>query len=91
MYSKTELDDGEAEVLVLEKKASLLLLDETAARAIAESRRLPFTGSIGCLAEAKRLGIIPAVRPILDVMRTEARFWISENLYQRVLKDNNEL
>lgn len=90
---KTELDDGEAEVITLglEKNADLLILDEIAARTIAKSRHLPFTGSVGCLTEAKRLGIISSIRPLLDAMRTEARFWINENLYQRVLKDNNEL
>jgi len=90
---KADLDDGEAEVIALglEKKADLLILDEIMARTIAKSRHLTFTGSVGCLTEAKRLGIIPSVRPLPDAMRVEARFWISENLYQRVLKDNKEL
>lgn len=90
---RADMDDGEAEALALglERKADLLLLDEITARAVAEALHIPFTGSIGCLAEAKRLGIISAVRPFLDAMRIEARFWISKNLCQRVLKDNKEL
>ena len=51
-----DLDPGEAEaiILALEQKADLLLLDELAGRTIAESYQIAFTGSIGCLIEAKR-------------------------------------
>ena len=70
------LDPGEAEatILALEEKAELLLLDEIAGRTIAESYQLSFTGSIGCLIEAKKKRIIPAVNPLLNAMRKEARF-----------------
>jgi len=51
---------------------------------------IKFTGSIGCIVEAKKLGIISSVKPILDEMRIKARFWINPKLYQRVLDDNHE-
>ncbi len=87
-----ELDPGEAEAitLALEQKAALLLLDEIAGRTIAESYNLVFTGSIGCLIEAKRAGIIPAVKPLLDAMRDEARFWLHPRLYARILLEQGE-
>ncbi len=87
-----DLDPGEAEaiILALEQKADLLLLDEIAARTIAESYRLTFTGSIGCLVEAKRGGIIPCIKPLLDAMRQEARFWVNPRLYARILAEHGE-
>jgi predicted nucleic acid-binding protein len=87
-----DLDEGEAEAitLALEHKAELLLLDEVTGRLIAESYNLPFTGSIGCLIEAKRVGIIPAIKPLLDAMQTDARFWINPRLYKKILGEQDE-
>jgi len=87
-----DLDPGEAEaiILALEQKADLLLLDELAGRTIAESYQIAFTGSIGCLIEAKRIGIIPKIKPILDAMRMEASFWVNHLLYARILMEQGE-
>jgi len=89
---KIDLDHGEAEVitLALEQNGELLLLDEVAERTIAEFHNILVTGSIGCLVEAKRTGIIPKIKPFLDAIRLEARFWVGEELYRRVLSDNGE-
>ena len=89
---KIDLDLGEAEVitLALEQNAELLLLDEIAGRTVAKFHNIPFMGSIGCLVEAKRTGIIPKIKPLLDAIVSEARFWVSEGLYRRVLSDNGE-
>lgn len=87
-----DLDMGEAEAitLALEQQADLLLLDEVAGRTIAETHGLRFTGSIGCLVEAKRMSIIPLVHPLLQAMQTEARFWIHPRLLAKVLAEQNE-
>ncbi|MEA3282798.1 MAG: DUF3368 domain-containing protein [Euryarchaeota archaeon] len=73
---KIDLDRGEAEVitLALEQNAELLLLDEIAGRTVAKFHNIPFTGSIGCLVEAKRTEIIPEIKPFPDAIRLEARF-----------------
>ena len=64
------LDIGEAEViaLALEIGSPLVLLDETAARKIARARGLQVTGSIGVLLRAKNTGLLPAVKPSIDLM-----------------------
>ena len=86
------LHRGEAECLALamERPGALLLLDDLAAREIAATHGLLFTGTIGCVAEARKRGIIPAIAPVIHDLRTKARFWISERLAKRVLTDAGE-
>ena len=81
------LDAGEAEAiaLALERKASLLLVDERLGRSAARKLGLEITGLLGVLAEAKKKGLIEKVKPILDSLISEARFWASSDLYNEVL------
>jgi predicted nucleic acid-binding protein len=83
---KREIDDGEAEaiVLALEHHPQWLLMDETEGRQLAKSYDLPVIGSLGCLVEAKRNKIISEIKPLLDVMQTEAKFWVNPTLYARI-------
>lgn len=87
-----QIHAGEAEciTLAMEHPGSLLLLDDLGARGLAAANRLHFAGTLGCLAHAKRQGLITAVRPILHELRTNARFWIAEALEERVLRDCGE-
>jgi predicted nucleic acid-binding protein len=87
-----EIDAGEAEaiVLALEHRPQWLLIDETEGRQIAKSYGIPIIGSLGCLVEAKRSKIISEIKPLLDIMQTEAHFWINPILYTRILGDNDE-
>mgnify|MGYP001148757337 CR=1 FL=1 len=87
-----ELDEGEAEavVLAMEIQADLLLLDERRGRKAASRWGLKLIGLLGILIEAKRRGFIGAVRPILDDLITKAGFWISRQLYARVLQEAEE-
>lgn len=88
----TRVHRGEAECLALamEHPGSLLLLDDLAARELAAANDLIFTGTLGCLANARRLGLIPAVGPVLHDLRTKARFWISDRLAEQILRDSGE-
>jgi predicted nucleic acid-binding protein len=83
---------GEAECLALamENPGSFLLLDDLAARELASSNQLLFTGTLGCLVQARRQGILTALRPLIGELRSRARFWISDALEMRVLSDAGE-
>lgn len=64
----TDLGPGEAEVLALtlETKDAIAVLDDALARQVAETLRLPLTGTLGLLLAAKRHGLVPAVSPLLE-------------------------
>lgn len=85
--TEMELDGGEAEAIALavELKADLLLMDEQKGRAVAARLGLKFIGLLGVLIEAKHNGLIHSVKPALDDLIAKAGFWITEDLYTRVL------
>jgi predicted nucleic acid-binding protein len=89
---KLNIDDGEAEAITLaiEQNVKWLLLDEERGRTIAASYNISCIGSIGCLIRAKKIGMIPAIKLLLDAMQAEARFWVSTTLYRTILKEYNE-
>ncbi|MGE5263649.1 MAG: DUF3368 domain-containing protein [Acidobacteriota bacterium] len=64
----SDLDRGEAEVIALAKElnASLVIIDEHLGRQHAKRLGLKLTGTIGVLLEAKRKGLVPVVKPLLE-------------------------
>lgn len=89
---RQDLDAGEAEAIALaiEIDPELLLMDEKRGRETARHLDLEYIGIIGVLIEAKHSGLVAAIRPHLDSLRQEASFFISDALYQRVLRDAGE-
>jgi predicted nucleic acid-binding protein len=89
----SSLHRGEAECLALcmEHPGSLLILDDLSARAAASANGLPFTGTLGILAAAKARGSLAALAPVLKMLRTHARFWISPQLERSILQEAGEL
>jgi uncharacterized protein len=85
---RMELDPGEAEavVLALEIGADQVLIDEHRGRVIAARLKLNYTGILGILLEAKRRGLIVAVKPLLDALIHQAGFWVADALYNRVIE-----
>ena len=80
------LDRGEAAALALaiSLDADLCLVDDLAARRLANTIGIPVVGTLGILVQAKQLGRIPAVRPILLAM-TQMGFRVSVDLLRAVL------
>ena len=83
-----ELDVGEAEAiaLALELQADQLLIDERLGRTVAAKLNLRYTGILGILIEAKSQALISEVKPMLDALINQAGFWVTEPLYERVLR-----
>ena len=64
------LDAGEAAAICLAEleSADLLLIDERKGRKVAEGRGLRVRGTLSTVVEARRLGAIASVRPVLDAL-----------------------
>lgn len=85
-----QLDSGEAGAIALAvEHRALLLMDEIAGRKVAAHHRLLLTGTLGVVAEAKRMGLVPAVRPLLEALASEG-YHVSRALRARVLRDAGE-
>lgn len=90
---QNELDIGEAEAIALaiEISAEQVIIDERRGRIVADRFNLKYTGILGILIEAKEKKLISTVKPLLDALRNQAGFWITELLYNRVLQIADEL
>ncbi len=90
MY-KAKLHAGEVEVMILaqEKRADLVILDDSAAKKTASYLGLAVTGTLGVLVKAKRRGIIDEVRPLLAEMRQNG-FYVSNEVERMVLEQAGE-
>jgi uncharacterized protein len=86
-----DLGAGETEALMLalEHPGTIVVLDDALARRVAESLRIPFTGTLGILLDAKKLGLIQAVQPQLARLQ-ELGFRLSAQTRSSVLNLINE-
>lgn len=85
-----ELDLGETAAIcyAVEHDADLVLLDERDGRRVARRHDLDITGVIGILLRGSKTGEID-LESELDALR-EAGFWISDDLYARVLSESDD-
>jgi predicted nucleic acid-binding protein len=91
-FLETQVDLGEASAIALAKEMDnpLLLLDDLKARKLAGKLNLKYTGTLGVINKAKQLGVIDAIRPLIEkLLLTDFR--ISENVVNELLKLNNEI
>jgi len=88
---RASLGPGESEALslALELRADIVILDERQARRLALGLGLPVVGTAGILLRAKRAGLIPAVRPLLDEL-LGFEFRLSPAIRAKVLEDAGE-
>lgn len=87
----SDLGQGEAEVLALgcEHKNSLLIIDDSLARKIAQLYTFRITGTAGVLLKAKQNKHIQEIRPIFNKLK-DVGFYLSENLISDMLNAAGE-
>jgi predicted nucleic acid-binding protein len=86
---RERLDPGEAETIALavECPPAFILMDEKEGRHAAHRFGLKTVGVVGVLIEAKARGLIAEVGPLLERLRQEAGFYLSD----RVIRDARTL
>lgn len=91
MY-KTQLHDGEVEVMILAKEiaAHVVIIDDANAKRHAKYLGLPVTGTLGVLIKAKQERYIDELKPILQRM-VENGIYISQGLIELCLKQAGEI
>ena len=89
--ARLSLDPGEAAViqLALEQKIGCVCIYEVKGRRYARGVGLSVTGSLGLLGRAKRVGLIPLVKPYIDAI-TATGTWYHPELVRRFLTDLGE-
>jgi len=87
-----ELDRGEAEAiaLALQLNADYIIMDEKICRSVVQKYNIETIGLLGILIKGKEIGVIASLKPILDDLIQVSGFWISEELYQEILRRVNE-
>ena len=82
---------GESEAIALADTLpdSLLLMDERKGRQIAMNMGIQIIGTLGLLLQAKKLGFIKNIKPLLDTLINE-NIRISESLYDLILEQSSE-
>jgi len=81
--------ESEAITLALEVGARLVVLDDRAARRLAQALRFPVAGTLGILLAGKQRRQIAALKPCLDELLLHD-FYIAPSLYSQVLRDAGE-
>jgi len=83
----TDLGPGEAEVLMLalEMREAVVVLDDDLARRVAKTLGLRLTGTLGLLIDAKKAGLIPSIKPLLDQLQA-LRFRVAPHTRFAVLR-----
>lgn len=91
-YLSIIMDYGESESMILyeELQADFLLIDDSKARAVAETLDINCIGTLGLLLKAKEKGLINELRPIFIQFIANGRFF-SKKLLDEILLRSGEI
>lgn len=87
-----DLDGGEASTLraaLGHAEGALVVIDDLAARRAAAALKLAFTGTAGVVLDAKRAGLIGAVRPVFERL-AQTDFRLSSRIVEEILAELGE-
>jgi predicted nucleic acid-binding protein len=86
------LQPGETEALALalELPDPLLLVDDAQGRRAADALGIAYTGTLGVLLRAKSEHKVPMLEPVLELLKQRTSFWLSEAVYDAVMKSAGE-
>ena len=90
-FYKSQLHDGEVEVMILGKEmnAGLIIIDDKNAKKHAKYLGFNVAGTLGVLVAAKKAGLIPLVKPLIDKMVKE-KIYLSDRVIELCLKQVGE-
>ena len=86
------LDEGEASTLraaLNQESSCLVIIDETAGRAVASELGLTVTGVVGVIITARRRGLIASAKNVFEVLRNHD-FRLADSLIDAALKSLGE-
>jgi predicted nucleic acid-binding protein len=88
-----DLDKGEAEAIALAREvgAGIVLLDDRDARRGAKRMNLKVLGTVGILMWAKKVGKLQSLKEELNALRHHGRFRIGQAIFERALREVDEL
>jgi predicted nucleic acid-binding protein len=88
---EASVDQGEASAIALavEYDDCLLIIDDLKGRKFAQQIGLSITGTFGVLLEAKRAGVVPLMKPLLEKIK-QTNFRLSAKLEALVLTQAQE-
>lgn len=81
------LDEGESEAIALavDTSARLLLIDEKKGRAAARQLGVSVAGALAIIAAAKKTGVIPSAKKLINDLKIEAGFYVSAAVEKNTL------
>jgi predicted nucleic acid-binding protein len=87
VYLDAFADAGETQAMLLYKEvaADYLLIDDKRGRKVAKINQIKTVGSLGVLLQAKRIGLITRIAPLIEQIAASPVF-MSESLIQTVLE-----
>lgn len=86
LTERLDLGEAEAIAVAVEMQAVTLLIDESAGRQVAMELGLSPLGTIGLLLRAKQSRLCGNIAPLLDSLRSDLRFHLSDSLYELGLR-----
>jgi len=90
LIEKLHIGEAEALCVCMENNSKLCLLDDKDAREIAGKNNIMITGTLGILIQAKKRNQIESVKHYMDELKKHHYFWISNDMYSKVLRLSGE-